>query len=119
MYNFGEKKEEYHAKIGKNIPVWQSDKYIQSKKKAIELIDSKKYDLCEADFWILMNATKSGKMAYTGLIISHNACLKINDKLDDKFAPECVTVNQSGYNDSLVFTYNSPEQGIYEVGKVS
>ena len=41
MYNFGEKKEEYHAKIGKNIPVWQSDKYIQSKKKAIELIDSK------------------------------------------------------------------------------
>lgn len=88
---FGEKKSEYSNKQGKEIPVWQSPKYIESRNKAIEIINSGKYGLSEADFWILTNETKSGKMAYTGLIISHNGCLKINDALADKFRPNCVT----------------------------
>ena len=117
---FGEKSEEYSAKQGKKIPVWVSPKYEQSKEKALEIIA--KYDtIKEGDFWILMNETKSGKMAYTGLIISHNACLKINDALPekDKFDPDCVSVDKDGFNDSLIYTYQNKKQGIYEVGEVS
>lgn len=118
---FNEQVEEYSSKKGEKIPVWQHPKYIQAKKKAIELIEKKEYGLTEADFWILMNETKSGKMQYTGLIISHNGCLKINDKLgqDKKFDPENVTVDKEGYDNTLVYTYISKEQGLYEVGEVS
>lgn len=118
---FNEKTSEYSAKQGKDIPVWQTDKYKESRNKAVEIINSGKYELSEADFWILMNETKSGKMAYTGLIISHNGCLKINDKLPktDKFRPECVSLDKDGYNASLVYTYCCAEQGIFEVGEVN
>ena len=118
---FNEQKEEYSTKQGKNIPVWQSDKYKSARKKAIEIIDKKEYGLTEADFWILMNETKSGKMQYTGLIISHTGCLKINDKLEDnkKFNPESVTIDKEGFENTLVYTYINKEQGLYEVGEVS
>lgn len=118
---FNEQTEEYSSKKGEKIPVWQHPKYVQAKKKAIELIEKKEYGLTEADFWILMNETKSGKMQYTGLIISHNGCLKINDKLgqDKKFNPESVTVDKEGYDNTLVYTYINKEQGLYEVGEVS
>ena len=118
---FNEKEKEFSNKQGKELPVWQTPKYQQAKKKAIELIDSKKYDLVEGDFWILMNETKSGKMQYTGLIISHNGCLKINDKIEDKlkFKPSCLSLDKDGYANSLVYTYINDEQGIYEVGEVS
>ena len=72
---FNEKTEEtIFTKEGmKKVPVWQSPKYLESKQKALEIIKSEKYDVKEGDFWILMNQTKGGdKMAYTGLIISHN-----------------------------------------------
>ncbi len=120
-YNFGEKKEEYYAKLKKNLPVVYTSKYVTAKTKAIEILDSKKYDLEESDFWILMNATKNEKMAYTGLIISHNGCIKINNKLDEdkKYKPGCITLDKDGYGESLVYTYNCPEQGIYEVGEVN
>lgn len=123
-YNFGEKKTEYNAKLGKEVEVWQSPKYLEAKKKAIEIIESginHKQVLSEGDFWILMNATKSGKMAYTGLIISHNGCLKINDALqeDDRFKPSCMTLDKDGYKGSLVYSYSNDAQGIYEVGEVS
>lgn len=120
-YDFQEKTMEFSKKAGKEIPVWKTPKFEESKKKAIELIESKKYNLTNGDFWILMNETKTGKMQYTGLIISHNACLKINDKLEnkDKFKPSCVMVDKGGYDNSLVFSYCNDEQGIYEVGEVS
>lgn len=117
--NFGEKKMEYSAKHGKDIPVWQSPKYVESRAKAEEIVKSGKYGVQESDFWILMNTTKNDKMAYTGLIISHNGCLKINDCLASRFNPECVSVDKMGYNGSLVYTYCNAEQGIYEVGEVS
>lgn len=116
---FNEKVNEYSNKQGKEIPVWQTPKYKDSRDAAVKIIDSGKYGLSESDFWILMNETKSGKMAYTGLILSHNGCLKINDKLEDKFKPNCVSVNENGYGGSLVYTYNCSEQGLYEVGEVS
>lgn len=117
--DFGEKFMEYSPKHGKEIPVWQSPKYLESKAKAEEIIKSEKYGVRTSDFWILMNATKSGKMAYTGLIISHNGCLKINDRLEQKFEPACVSMDKDGYKDSLVYTYIHPGQGIYEVGEVN
>lgn len=118
---FNEQKEEYSNKRSENIPVWQSNKYIQAKNKAIELIKSGKYELTEGDFWILMNETKTGKMQYTGLIISHTGCLKINDKLEDnkKFNPESVIIDKEGYDNTLVYSYINKEQGLYEVGEVS
>ena len=122
-YNFGEKKTEYNIKLGKEVDVWQTPKYIEAKNKAIETLESDMYKdvLNESDFWILMNATKSGKMAYTGLIISHNGCLKINDALpaDKKFKPSSVSITETGYKGSLVYTYINDSQGIYEVGEVN
>lgn len=118
---FNEQKEEYSNKKGENIPVWQSPKYIQAKNKAIDMINKSDYGLTEADFWILMNETKTGKMQYTGLIISHTGCLKINDKLEEKkrFNPESITIDKEGYGNTLVYTYCNKEQGLYEVGEVS
>ena len=117
---FGENKTEYQN--GQQIPVYQSPKYEQSKKKALEIIE--KYDnINEGDFWILMNLTKKkDKMMYTGLIISHNGCLKINEAQpkEKKFKPSSVLeVDKNGYGNSLVFTYCDSEQGIYEVGEAS
>lgn len=117
---FGEKNKEYDSASKQEIDVWKSPKYEESKKAALKLIADKEY-ITEGDFWILMNRTKSGKMAYTGLIISHNGCLKINDNapVDQRFHPECVSVNESGYGGALIYTYVCPEQGLYEVGEVT
>ena len=133
VYNFGEKELEYSAKDNKELPVWKSPKYETAKKAVIKMLESEQYKdvLEESDFWILMNRTKTGKMAYTGLIISHNGCLKINDTLPDelKFNPDCVRYYYSDsdsktYNDSLIFEYDSSKLGddkqrIFEIGEVS
>lgn len=136
VYNFGEKATEFSAKDGKELPVWKSPKYETAKKAVIKMLKSKEYKdvLEESDFWILMNRTKTGKMAYTGLIISHNGCLKINDTLPEelKFNPRCIKYycdddtpdGQRTYNQSLVFEYDSSVlendlQKIFEIGEVS
>lgn len=134
VYNFGEKTTEFSAKDGKELPVWKSPKYETAKKAVIKMLESKEYKdiLEESDFWILMNRTKTGKMAYTGLIISHNGCLKINDTLPEelKFNPGCISYYNSDdtektYNDSLIFVYDSSRLGrddkqkIFEIGEVS
>ena len=122
-YNFGEKKTENIN--GKTLPVeFITPKYKEVRNKAIELLESDKYKgiLETSDFWILVNTyANKTKAMYSGLIISHDGCLKINDVLDEKlkFKPECMTLDKEGYNGSLVFTYNCPKQGIYEVGEVS
>ena len=118
-YNFGEKTEEYDSKTKSNIQVWQSPKYLESKEKVIEMLESEKYKdvLKESDFWILMNRTNSGKMAYTGLIISHNGCLKINDVLENKVQPDKFTIDKEGYKNSLVISYVDDE--VCEFGEVS
>lgn len=118
---FNEKSTEYDSETGKNLPVQMMPKYKTSRDAAIKLLQEKKY-MEESDFWILMGRTKKkDKMLYTGLIISHNGCLKLNDNADEakKFRAECVSLDKDGYNNSLVYTYCCPEQGIYEVGEVS
>lgn len=114
---FEEKDKEYDVKTGKELPVYKSPKYLEAKSKAEEMIKSNKYGLTENDFWILMNKTKTEKMMYSGLIISHNGCLKINDKLENKVNPNKFTLDKAGYKGSLVFTYCDDD--IYEVGEVS
>lgn len=118
-YDFGEKTSE--TRNGKDYPVFQTPKYKEAKSKAIEAIESGNFGLEASDFWILQNMTKTGKIAYTGLILSHNGCLKINDALpaEKRFKPECLSLDKEGYNKSLVYSYCSPEQGIFEVGEVS
>lgn len=116
---FGEKKREFYNNewLDVEIPL----KYEVSKKTALGIIE--KYEsITEADFWILKNRNKNKKtMTYSGLIISHNGCLKLNDELDEKlrFKAECVSCDKDGYGHSLVYTYCSPEQGLYEVGEAS
>lgn len=117
--DFEEKQTEWSCKQQKEVQVILSNKYKEAKKKAIELIKDKKYGLCEADFWILKNETKDGKIMYTTLILSHNGCLKINDSLESKFNPDSVEIIQNGYKNELVFKYCDKEQGIFEVGEVS
>lgn len=124
-YNFGEKKEENIK--GTKVPVgYLTPKYKEAKNKAIELLESDKYKniLEESDFWILVNtytSNKELKAMYSGLIISHDGCLKINDALEEnlRFKPDCMSLDKDGYRNSLVFTYCCPEQGLYEVGEVS
>ena len=113
-HDFGEKKTE--SVKGKELPVWITPKYETSRAKAIEMIESNKYGLTDGDFWILMNSYANGtKMMYTGLIISHNGCLKINDALEDGFKAEYL--NREWLNDSLIYEYN--DGVLYEVGEVS
>lgn len=122
IYTFEEKPQEYSTKTGRQVPVCKTSRYEQSKRKAIEMLNDNKYGLDEADFWILKNEPKDGSTVYyTGLIITHNACLKINSRLpkDKQFRPSCVTVDKNGYGGSLVYTYICDEQGIFEVGEVS
>lgn len=118
-YDFGEKTTE--SRNGKDYPVFQTPKYKEAKSKAIEVIEAGNFGLAPSDFWILQNMTKTGKIAYTGLILSHNGCLKINDALpaEKRFKPECLSLDKEGYNKSLVYSYCSPDQGIFEVGEVS
>ena len=134
VYDFGEKKTEYSSRDNKELPVFISPKYEQAKKAVIKMLESDEYKnvLDESDFWILMNRTKSEKMMYTGLIISHNGCLKINDTLPDelKFNPKCIRyfcndeTYTNTYNNSLIFEYDSSKmeddkQRIFEIGEVS
>ena len=121
-YNFGEKsKENYKTKEGwVELEVWQTPKFVISRTKAIELIESKKYGLDEGDFWILKNQGGK-KLCYTGLIISHNGCLKINDKLEPelKFKPSSVSFVKDTGNKEKVLSYINEEQGVYEFGEIS
>ena len=118
-YTFGAQKMEYNYKAGANTKTWESPKFLEGKKKAIELIDKTEYGLTEADFWILK--TYSAKtITYAGLIISHNGCLKINDKLaaEAKFVPSCVSWVRNGAGD-LVLQYLNDKQGLLEFGEAS
>ncbi len=115
-YNFGEKE----IMNGVECPVWQTPRYAEAKAKVIETLESDKYkDVLKAsDFWILMNTyANKTKVMYSGLIISHNGCLKINDTLEKPFNPKALTLDKEGYNGSLVYTYCDDD--IYEVGEVS
>lgn len=118
-YTFGAQKMEYNSKARANTKTWESPKYLEGKKKAVELIDKTEYGLTEADFWILKTYSEK-TVTYAGLIISHNGCLKINDKLaaEAKFVPSCVSWVRNGAGD-LVLQYLNDKQGLLEFGEAS
>lgn len=117
---FGEQSKEFNPKTGAEVPVWKSPKYMDARAKVAKLLEEGKFDLTENDFWIQKNMNKKGdKMIYTGLIISHNGCLRINDKLSLKFDPSSVSIDKDGYGRSLVVGYCNPEQGLFEFGEVN
>lgn len=115
-HNFGEKKIENIR--GVDCPVWQTPKFSQAKAKAIEMIDSGKYGLGDGDFWILMNTYANGKkVMYTGLIITHAGCQKINDHLDYKDQFHAKHFSNKMVGDTVVYEYNDGE--LYQVGEAS
>ena len=118
-YTFGAQKMEYNSKARANTKTWESPKFLEGKKKAVELIDKTEYGLTEADFWILKTYSEK-TVTYAGLIISHNGCLKINDKLaaEAKFVPSCVSWVRNGAGD-LVLQYLNDKQGLLEFGEAS
>lgn len=119
QHYFGEQAQELVQ--GQSLSVWQSPKFIESRNKACELIDSGKYGLTDGDFWILKNKTKNGKIGYTGLIISHTGCLKINEVLrltDNAYNPSCISeVKVSQYTGGIYMTYCDGE--VFEVAEAT
>lgn len=118
IYDFNEKSEELYE--GKKLKVFKTSKYNEAKAKAIQMLEDDKYKdiLTTGDFWILMRANNARTcMVYSGLIISHNGCLKINDAEENKVKPNCFHIDKEGYNDSLVYTYIDDDT--YEVGEIN
>lgn len=124
-YNFGEAEYDYYE--GKKIPVTVTPKYKVTKEKVIALLEDDKYGkvLNETDFWILKNYNKEKtKCIYSGLIITHEALLKINDTLD-----ETLRFNQAYCSDPVPVTWNNTEgyrieyrdkrDGMFEYGEIS
>ena len=124
-YDFGEK--EYEKNSGKKIPVIQTSKYLQAKENVISLLESEQYRnvLGQGDFWILMNFNRDKtECYYSGLIISHDALLKVNDTLDEKskFNEKfCSQPIQCSFKETeiLRMEYRDPRDGMFEVGEIS
>ncbi|MBO5408908.1 MAG: hypothetical protein J6A61_05900 [Clostridia bacterium] len=120
-YSFGEQETEFSLEANKMIPVEKTPEYEMSKRKVLELLEKNKV-LTENDFWILKKEAKDHSVIrYLNLVIKHTGCLKLNDKASaaQKFDPMSVSLDKSGYRDSLVYTYRNQEQGIFEVGEAS
>lgn len=120
-YNFGEKQQEYSATDKKMVDVVVSPKYVETKKRVIEMLESGIYKgLNESYFWILMNRTKQGKMMYSGLIISHDGMKVINDNLpeNNQVDPMCFTKPlKAEFGDGLYMVYQ--DESTFEVGEIS
>lgn len=120
-HNFNERNKEFYK--GAEIEVAVSDKYLQSRQKACEMIESDKYGLSDGDFWILKNKI-GNKLYYNGLIISHQGVQKINDRLDDelKFKEEYCgdpTPYEYGGKKGLIMCYRDKRDGLLEYGEIS
>lgn len=118
-WNFGEELQEQDKQV------IQTDKYKSSKEKAIEIINAN-YGLTTADFWILKTLSRNKQyVLYNGLIISHNGCLKINDKLgrngfNPAYLSEPIEYEYNGIK-GLRQTYKeiNEDTKLYEVGEIS
>lgn len=124
-YSFGEKEYEFHD--GKKVPVTLTPKFQTTRDKVIALLERDEYKdvLNPSDFWILMNFSKDNSACYyTGLIISHDALLKVNDTLDDntkfneRFCSAPIVCEFKGV-ESMRMEYRDNRDGMYEVGEIS
>jgi len=120
-HNFGEKRKEYYK--GAEIEVGVNEKYLESRKKACEMIESGKYGLTESDFWILKNKI-GNKLYYNGLIISHQGVQKVNDHLEDElkfkeeYCSDPISFEYAGRK-GLMMTYRDKRDGLLEYGEIS
>ena len=124
-YNFGE--QEYDKYKGKKIPVTILPKYNSTKEKVIALLEDEKYGniLNETDFWILKNYDKNGDNCYySGLIITHEALIKVNDTLDENhkfnqmFCSDPIPTNWGG-TEGFRIEYRDKRDGMIEYGEIS
>lgn len=124
-YNFGE--QDYDRYKGKKIPVVVLPKYTATKEKVIALLESEKYGkiLNASDFWILKNYDKEGNNCfYSGLIISHEALVKINDTLDENtkfnqlYCSDPIPTNWKGIEGYRI-EYRDKRDGMFEYGEIS
>lgn len=123
-YTFGEKDKEFVD--GQYMPVIITPKYKASRDSAIALLNRKEFAgiLTEGDFWILMNKTKTGKMAYTGLIISHDGLLKINDiipedrRFKEEYCSDPIPFEYAGKK-GLLMIYRDKRDGMMEIGEIA
>lgn len=98
----------------------QTPAFVASRNKAIEMIDSGKYGLSDADFWILKTRARNGKIAYKSLIISHNGCLKINSKLPEEMQFKSAYLGKperSLFGNGVILEYDDGK--MREYGEVS
>ena len=124
-YNFGEKEYEYND--GVKVPVTMLPKYYATREKVIALLKDKKYAdiLNESDFWILKNFDKANKNCYySGLIILHDALVKINDTLGEnerfnqEFCSDPIPTNWNG-KEGFRIVYRDRRDGMIEYGEIS
>lgn len=124
-YDFGE--SDYDFAFGTKIPVTVLPKYLTTKANVIALLESDQYKniLNEGDFWILKNYNKDkSKCFYSGLIISHEALVKINDTLNEadrfneQFCGDPITCDWKGI-ETLRMEYRDRRDGMFEIGEIS
>lgn len=125
-YEFGEKEYEKNYS-GKKVPVTMTPKYKQTKENVISLLESDQYKgvLNDSDFWILKNYDKAQENCYyTGLIISHDALVKVNETLpenerfSERFCSDPIVCSWKG-SEVLRMDYRDNRDGMYEVGEIS
>lgn len=130
-YTFGE--EQTDRKTG--YKTWKSPQYERQKEIAVGLLrsDSYKNVISESDFWI-RKRTVSDKngcyVEYSGLSLSHNAFLKINETLpegnrfDQRYVGEPVeyefpSKDGNGISRGFYMSYRDERDGMLEVGEIS
>ena len=124
-------KEGYYK--GKYLPIWPGQKFNATRDVARALLKSKEFSkvLTKDDFWILTNLHKhyakggiEEKLIYSGIIITHDALVKVNDTLnedtrfDQKYCSEPIPFEYGG-NKGLLMTYRDERDGMFEIGEIS
>lgn len=120
---FGEKNVEniyvYSQGTTMNLPVVWTAKYEAARKAAVAAINA--YGLEPTDFWIKKSVSKfADACEYTNLIMSHSACIKVNEKQppEKQFDPECVS-ECNGSEGGVAFVYRSKAQGLFKTGEAT
>ena len=113
-YNFGEKK------IENGLESIFDEKYLEARKKVVELIESEMYGLTAGDFYAYKMYTKNGQAIYTSIIIKHDGCLKINECLDESNKFQVAYMSRPQINDKgdVLYEYIDLDDSFYATGEV-
>lgn len=116
---------------GKYLPIWAGAKFEATRAAAKKIIESYPNIISKEDFWILTNKHKhtgakgvEEKLIYSGVIITHDALLKINDTLgenrrfDQRYCTDPVPFSYGDKKGMLMF-YRDERDGMFEVGEIT